>query len=225
MVGAGIFVLPGVAANAAGPVVSFVAGGLIAMVNALSVSELGTAMPRAGGGYYYINRSLGPIGSIAGTGDWMGLAFASALYCIGFGQYLAVSVPLPEVAFLNPIRMCALLAGVVFVGIDFIGARETGGIRTVIVFVLLSILTAFSVAGSLSFDYATLAGDGGLAPFGTGAILPATALVFASFLGYARIATVAEELKNPGRNLPVAVIGSVGFVTVVYAVLVTTMLG
>jgi len=228
MIGAGIFVLPGVAANAAGPVVvvSFVAGGLIAMVNALSVSELGTAMPKAGGGYYYINKSLGPMfGSIAGMGDWMGLAFASAFYCIGFGQYLTVFVPLPEVAFLNPIQLGALIAGLIFVGVNYIGAKETGGVQTVIVFILLSILTVFAVAGFFSFDYATLAGEDGLAPFGTGAILPATALVFVSFLGYAKIATVAEELKNPGRNLPIAIIGSVGIVTVIYAILVTTMLG
>jgi amino acid transporter/nucleotide-binding universal stress UspA family protein len=228
MIGAGIFVLPGVAANAAGPivVVSFVVGGLIAMVNALSVSELGTAMPKAGGGYYYINKALGPMfGSIAGMGDWMGLAFASAFYCIGFGQYLAVFVPLPEVAVLNPIQVGALLAGLVFVTVNYIGAKETGGVQTVIVFVLLSILTVFAVAGFFSFDYATLASEGGLAPFGTGAILPATALVFVSFLGYAKIATVAEELKNPGRNLPIAIIGSVGIVTVIYAILVSMMLG
>jgi len=228
MIGAGIFVLPGVAASAAGPivVVSFVVGGMIAMVNALSVSELGTAMPKAGGGYYYINRALGPLfGSIAGMGDWMGLAFASAFYCIGFGQYLAVFVPLPAIPFLNPIQVGALVAGLVFVAVNYLGAKETGGVQNVIVFVLLSILTAFAAAGFLSFDYATLAGDGGLAPFGTGAVLPATALVFVSFLGYAKIATVAEELKNPGRNLPIAIVGSVGIVTVIYAVLVTTMLG
>ncbi|MFC4544409.1 amino acid permease [Halosolutus amylolyticus] len=228
MIGAGIFVLPGVAANAAGPivVVSFVVGGLIAMVNALSVSELGTAMPKAGGGYYYINKSLGPMfGSIAGMGDWMGLAFASAFYCIGFGQYLAVFVPLPEVAFLSPIQVGALIAGAVFVGVNYIGAKETGGVQTIIVFTLLAILTAFALAGFSSFDYATLTDEGGLAPFGAGAILPATALVFVSFLGYAKIATVAEELKNPGRNLPIAIIGSVGIVTVIYAILVTTMLG
>lgn len=227
MIGAGIFVLPGVAANAAGPivVVSFVVGGVIAMVNALSISELGTAMPKAGGGYYYINKSLGPMfGSIAGMGDWMGLAFASAFYCIGFGQYLAVFVGLPAIAFLNPIQLGALLAGLVFVAVNYIGAKETGGVQTVIVFILLAILTVFAIAGFLSFDYATLAGDG-LAPFGVGAILPGTALVFVSFLGYAKIATVAEELKNPGRNLPIAIIGSVAIVTVIYAILVTTMLG
>ncbi|MGM0447099.1 MAG: amino acid permease [Methanobacteriota archaeon] len=232
MIGAGIFVLPGVAVNAdggAGPivVVSFVVGGVIAMVNALSVSELGTAMPKAGGGYYYINKSLGPLfGSIAGMGDWMGLAFASAFYCIGFGQYLAVFVGLPTVPGLNAIQVGALVAGAIFIGVNYIGAKETGGIQTVIVGLLLSILAVFSVAGFFSFDYATLAGnEGGLAPGGYGAILPGTALVFVSFLGYAKIATVAEELKNPGRNLPIAIIGSVAIVTVIYAVLVTTMLG
>ncbi|WP_324663915.1 amino acid permease [Haloarcula sediminis] len=231
MIGAGIFVLPGVAVNAdsgVGPivVVSFVVGGVIAMVNAMSVSELGTAMPKAGGGYYYINKSLGPMfGSIAGMGDWMGLAFASAFYCIGFGQYLAVFVGLPAIAFLNPIQVGALVAGLVFVGVNYIGAKETGGIQTVIVSILLLILTAFAIAGFLSFDYATLVGSGGLAPSGPGTILPATALVFVSFLGYAKIATVAEELKNPGRNLPIAIIGSVAIVTVIYAILVTTMLG
>ncbi|MFW5974556.1 MAG: amino acid permease, partial [Natrialbaceae archaeon] len=206
--------------------VSFVVGGVIAMVNALSISELGTAMPKAGGGYYYINESLGPLfGSIAGMGDWMGLAFASAFYSIGFGQYLAEFVGLPTIAFLTPIQVGALLAGAVFVGVNYVGAKETGGLQTVIVFLLLAILTVFALAGFTSFDWGTVVGDGGLAPEGYGAILPGTALVFVSFLGYAKIATVAEELKNPGRNLPIAIIGSVAIVTVIYAVLVTTMLG
>ncbi|WP_256300618.1 amino acid permease [Haloarchaeobius salinus] len=230
MIGAGIFVLPGVAANTndAGPivVVSFLVGGVIAMVNALSISELGTAMPKAGGGYYYINKSLGPMfGSIAGMGDWMGLAFASAFYCIGFGQYLAVFVGLPSLAFLSPIQVGALVAGAVFVAVNYIGAKETGGVQTVIVTLLLAILAAFAVAGFFSFDYGILTSDGGLTPNGYGVILPGTALVFVSFLGYAKIATVAEELKNPGRNLPIAIIGSVAIVTTIYAILVSTMLG
>ncbi|MFD1641919.1 amino acid permease [Halohasta litorea] len=228
MIGAGIFVLPGVAAQEAGPivVVSFVVGGVIAMVNALSISELGTAMPKAGGGYYYVNRALGPMfGSIAGLGDWMGLAFASAFYSIGFGQYLSTLAPIPGVLFLNDIQIGALIAGGIFVAINYIGAKETGSIQTVIVFTLLAILGVFAIAGWLSFDYARLISEGGLAPEGYGAILPATALVFVSFLGYAKIATVAEEMKNPGRNLPIAIIGSVGIVTVIYAILVTVMLG
>ncbi|MGQ4555445.1 amino acid permease [Halobellus sp. GM3] len=228
MIGAGIFVLPGVAARAAGPVVvvSFVVGGVIAMVNALSISELGTAMPKAGGGYYFVNRALGPLfGSIAGLGDWMGLAFASAFYSIGFGQYLATLAPVPGAFILTDVQVGALVAGAAFVFVNYVGAKETGGVQTVIVSALLVILTLFAIQGWLSFDFGTLTGDGGLAPMGYGAILPGTALVFVSFLGYAKIATVAEELKNPGRNLPIAIIGSVAIVTVTYAILVSIMLG
>ena len=239
MIGAGIFVLPGVAAQAAGPVVvvSFAIGGLIAMINALAVSELGTAMPRAGGGYYYVNRGLGPLfGSITGMGDWMGLAFASAFYCIGFGGYLADDLlagtmfALPTldlgVLVLTDIQLGAVIAGIIFVGVNYIGAKETGGVQTVIVILLLAILTIFALVGWFSFDWGTLTTDG-WAPtaLGYGAILPATGLVFVSFLGYAKIATVAEEMKNPGRNLPIAVVGSVAVVTVIYTILVALMVG
>ncbi len=245
MIGAGIFVLPGVAAAEAGPavVLSFMIGGSIAMVNAFSVSELGTAMPKAGGAYYYINKGLGPLfGSISGMGDWMGLAFASAFYCIGFGGYLAtllsgVVVPIPLVGpvellptialgpfVLSDIQIGALLAGVVFVGVNYLGAKETGGVQTVIVALLLGILTIFAIVGFFSFDWGTVTTDG-FTPEGTGAILPGTALVFVSYLGYAKIATIGEELKNPGRNLPIAIIGSVAIVMVIYVILVGLMIG
>ncbi|RQG91176.1 amino acid permease [Natrarchaeobius halalkaliphilus] len=246
MVGAGIFVLPGVAAQETGPIVvlSFVIGGLIAMVNAFSVSELGTAMPKAGGAYYYINRALGPLfGSISGMGDWMGLAFASAFYCIGFGGYLAtlldgVVVPVPglgEVALLptivlgplilSDIQIGALIAGVAFVGVNYMGAKETGGIQTAIVSLLLVILTIFAVVGFFSFDWGTVMVDGTVAPLGFDEVLPGAALVFVSYLGYAKIATIGEELENPGRNLPIAIIGSVAVVMVIYVILVGLLVG
>ncbi len=252
MIGAGIFVLPGIAAQRAGPIVvlSFVIGGLIALLNALSVSELGTAMPKAGGAYYFINRSLGPVfGSISGLGDWLGLAFASAFYTIGFGQYLGEILTLPSLVLaevslpdlsivgvalledaiwivgLTDVQFGAILAGVLFVGVNYIGAKETGGIQTVIVTILLAILTVFAIVGWFSFDWGTVTGDGGVTPLGTAEILPATGLVFVSYLGYAKIATVAEEMKNPGRNLPIAIVGSVLIVGVIYTILVTLMIG
>ena len=228
MVGAGIFVLPGIAAQRAGPIVvlSFIIGGFIAVFNALSVSELGTAMPKAGGAYYFINRSLGPaFGSISGLGDWLGLAFASAFYTIGFGQYLGELLELPSILFLNNVQVGAILAGLLFVGVNYIGAKETGGIQTIIVSLLLGILTIFAIVGWFSFEWSTVTGDGGITPLGTAEILPATGLVFVSYLGYAKIATVAEEIKNPGRNLPIAIVGSVVIVGTLYTILVTLMLG
>jgi amino acid transporter/nucleotide-binding universal stress UspA family protein len=232
MIGAGIFVLPGEAAAAAGPAValSFVVGGVISLFTAMSASELGTAMPRAGGSYYYVNHALGPLfGSIAGWGNWMGLAFASAFYMLGFGEYLTTFLPIPALGLgvltLNSFQVGALVAGAVFVGINYVGAKETGAIQNVIVIVLVAILTAFSILGFLQADLSTLRP---FFPPETGeaaAVLPATGLVFVSFLGFAKITTVAEELKNPGRNLPLAVIGSVVIVTAMYGIIMVVLMG
>ncbi|WP_439026501.1 amino acid permease [Haloarchaeobius sp. DT45] len=232
MIGAGIFVLPGQAAAAAGPAValSFVVGGVISLFTALSASELGTAMPKAGGSYYYVNHALGPIfGSIAGWGNWMGLAFASAFYTLGFGEYLATFLPLPTLTLgplaLSEFQLGALLAGSAFVAINYVGAKETGKIQIVIVTLLVGILTVFSALGIMQADLSTLR------PFfpeemgGAAAVLPATGLVFVSFLGFAKITTVAEELKNPGRNLPLAVVGSVAIVTAMYAIIMVVLMG
>ena len=153
MIGAGIFVLPGQAAAAAGPAValSFVVGGVISLFTALSASELGTAMPKAGGSYYYVNHALGPLfGSVAGWGNWMGLAFASAFYTLGFGEYLATFLPLPALALgsvgLTEFQFGALLAA--FIAINYVGAKETGAVQIVIVTILVGILTLFSISDS-----------------------------------------------------------------------------
>ena len=232
MIGAGIFVLPGQAAAAAGPAValSFVVGGVISLFTALSASELGTAMPKAGGSYYYVNHALGPLlGSIAGWGNWMGLAFASAFYTLGFGEYLATFVPLPAVSIgplaLTEFQIGALLAGIAFIVVNYVGAKETGGIQIVIVTLLVGILTVFSALGFLQADVSTLRPLFPPETGGPAAVLPATGLVFVSFLGFAKITTVAEELKDPGRNLPLAVVGSVVIVTVMYAIIMVVLMG
>ena len=229
MIGAGIFVLPGEAAAVAGPAVaiSFVVGGVISLFTALSASELGTAMPKAGGSYYYVNHALGPLfGSIAGMGNWMGLAFASAFYMIGFGGFIVELVSLPTldlgVVTLSPVQIAAFVAGAVFVGVNYVGAKETGRLQNVIVITLVAILTLFSILGALNADLSTLTP---LTPKGWGAVLPGTALVFVSFLGFAKITTVAEEIKNPGRNLPLAVVGSVVIVTIMYAIIMVVLMG
>jgi len=233
MIGAGIFVLPGPAADAAGPAIalSFIIGGGIALLTALSASELATAMPRAGGSYHFINEGLGPLfGSIAGFGNWLGLAFASAFYVIGFGSYLGVLVGFvatPPTLALGPIvlseaQLGGLLGGLLFIGVNYVSTEETGNLQNIIVFGLLGILAVFSVLGALAADISTLTP---FAPAGTGAILPGTALVFVSYLGFVKITTVAGEIKNPSRNLPIALVGSVLLVTLMYAIIMTIVLG
>jgi len=229
MIGAGIFVLPGEAAAVAGPLVavSFIVGGVISIFTALSASELGTAMPQAGGSYYYVNHALGPLfGSIAGMGNWIGLAFASAFYMIGFGGFLIELVSVPSVSLgiltLTSTQVAALVAGLLFVFINYVGAKETGRIQNIIVITLVAILTFFTILGALNADFSTLRP---FAPQGYDALLPGTALVFVSFLGFAKITTVAEEIKNPSRNLPLAIIGSVVIVTVMYGIIMVVLMG
>ncbi len=232
MIGAGIFVLPGVAAAEAGPAVAlaFVLGGCISLLTAISASELGTAMPRAGGSYFFINHALGPMfGCIAGWGNWMGLAFASAFYALGFGSYVSSFAGMEPDAPINLLvtsieasQVFGLAAGALFIGVNYAGAKETGRLQNIIVITLVAILAVFMTAGIMQADMSTLRP---LAPMGWGAIFPATALVFVSFLGFAQITTVAEEIKNPGKNLPIAVIGSVVIVTVIYAVVMLVLMG
>ncbi|EFW89812.1 amino acid permease-associated region [Haladaptatus paucihalophilus DX253] len=224
MIGAGIFVLPGVAAAEAGPLVilSFIVGGGVAVLTAFSASELGTAMPKAGGAYYYINHALGPLfGSIAGWGNWMGLAFASAFYMLGFGQYVTEFLSVPSVGFLSPSQLGALVAGSLFVLVNYVGAKETGRLQNIIVVTLVGILTVFSVVGAFHADLSTLRP---FAPNGITPLLPTTGLIFVSYLGFVQITSVGEEIQNPGKNLPRAVIGSVVIVTIIYALVLLVLL-
>ncbi|MFB6108289.1 MAG: amino acid permease [Haloplanus sp.] len=228
MIGAGIFVLPGAAVARAGPLaaVAFVVGGGIALLTALSASELGTAMPKSGGAYYYVNHALGPLfGSVAGWANWMGLAFASAFYMYGFGQYVGVFLPAPGLSVgplaLSSAKVIALVGAALFVLVNYVGAKETGRLQNVIVVTLVGILAVFTLAGATHADLRTLRP---LAPNGLGPLLPVTGLVFVSYLGFVQITSVAEEIKDPGRNLPRAVIGSVLIVTVVYALVLLVVL-
>ena len=226
MIGAGIFVLPGEAILTAGSMasVAFVLGGIIAMFTALSASELGTAMPKSGGAYYYVNHALGPLfGSVAGWANWLGLAFASAFYMVGFGRYIARIFGLSGSVGVGPVsltvvKIIALVGGAFFVGINYVGAKETGRLQNVIVVILVAILAVFTLLG-------TLRAEPGNLPAATDVVttLETTGLIFVSYLGFVQITSVAEEIKDPGKNLPRAVIGSVVIVTVIYALVLVIM--
>jgi amino acid transporter/nucleotide-binding universal stress UspA family protein len=226
MIGAGIFVLPGEAILNAGSFASvvFVLGGVIAMFTALSASELGTAMPRSGGAYYYVNHALGPMfGSVAGWANWLGLAFASAFYMVGFGRYIARIFGLAGSVGSGPVsitvvKLIALVGGGCFVAINYVGAKETGRLQNVIVVLLIAILTVFTLLGTLRAEPSNL-------PPATDVVttLETTGLIFVSYLGFVQITSVAEEIKDPGTNLPRAVIGSVVIVTVIYALVLVIM--
>ena len=159
MVGAGVFVLPAPAFAEAGPaaVAAFVIGGFVALFTALTISELGTAMPRAGGAYYYIDDALGPLlGSVAGIGNWLGLSAATAFYLIGFGSYTGLLLPVPSIDIVvytfEPRQVVAFVGCSFFVGVNYVGTKETGMLQTAIVTVLVAILVLFVLAGMGHFE-------------------------------------------------------------------------
>jgi len=218
MIGAGIFVLPSLAAEQAGPAstVSFFFGGMVSLLAAISLSELATGMPKAGGSYYYVNRALGPFfGSIVGWGMWAGLTFASAFYMIGFGQYLLPGLG-QYVGFLAGwgelgITVAALVMAAFLTGVNYYGVKETGALQNVIVLTLVGLIIAF-----LALGFASGPAIREFNPYGWPAVAATIGTVYVTFIGFEVIATSAEEIKSPGRNLPLAMIAAVVTPTLMY---------
>lgn len=218
MIGAGIFLLAGVAVDLAGPgaIFAYAVGGLVCVLTAASAAELATGMPTSGGDYFFVSRALGPaLGAISGVGIWLSLTVAIAFYLYGLGEYLTRFLPITPL-------WGALGGGVLLTALNVIGAKESGRTQVVVVLTLLAILGVFVGFGVFQMRAENLVP---FLPFGTDPILSVTALVFVSFLGFVKIAAVAEEIRDPGRNLPRALIGSVALVTLLYILIVLVIAG
>ncbi len=224
MIGAGIFVFPGLAAERAGAAasLSFVIGGVIALLVALPASELATAMPRSGGGYFFISRGLGTApGAIVGLSLWLGLVFASAFYLVGLGQYVTAAIAEVGLALpLDPAIPLGVLFAVLLTGASIAGTENSASLQNYIVGLLLVILTVFLTYGGLDamgvFGRETV--PEAFFPKGYFPVISTAGLVFTSYLGFAQVATVAGDIKNPSRSLPIAMVGSVIVVTILYVV-------
>ena len=130
---AGFFLLPGIAFNEAGPavVLSYLIAAIPLIPAMFSMAELATAMPRAGGAYYFLDRSMGPfVGTIGGMGTWLALVLITAFALIGMGAYLRIFWPNV------PVVTLALILAVFFGIINLFGARKTGALQVIIVFAL-----------------------------------------------------------------------------------------
>ncbi|WP_181691210.1 amino acid transporter [Natronomonas sp. LN261] len=218
MVGSGIFILPGLAMKMAGPAVVFayLLAGVLVLPAALSKSEMATAMPEAGGTYLYIERAMGPLfGTIAGVGTWFSLTFKGALALVGGAPYLVLLFDLP----VTPV---ALTVAALLIVLNVVGAKQTGRMQIAIVAVMLAVMVWFIVAGAPSVESARFEGffDSGFE-----GILGATGFVFVSYAGVTKIASVAEEVENPDRNLPLGILGSLVITAGIYVAIVTVMVG
>jgi len=209
MIGAGIFVLPGIASEHAGPAaaLSFLVGGLISLATAISMAELATGMPKAGGTYYFISRAMGPyFGTIIGIGAWMALVFKGSFALVGLAEYFKQLVPIP-------ILVVAIAAGLILLWLNYRGAESSGKLQNFIVLGLFIILLGYILWGGFVADSQNL---DPFMPYGVRSVFATTGIIFVSFLGITQLAALSEEVKEPSKNLPRAFIASVSAVTLLY---------
>ena len=219
----GFFLLPSFATQIAGPavVLAYFIAGLLLIPPMLSKIELGTAMPRSGGAYYFLDRSLGPmIGTIGGLGIWLALLLKTAFALVGMSAYLQLF--LPEGTGESVYTLIALGLVLFFGGLNILGAKKTTTFQIVLVVLLLALLSWFLAAGSLSIRPANFAG---FFEQGPDNILSAAGLVFISYVGVTKVISVAGEIKDPERNLPLGLFLAVGTAITVYIVGLIVMVG
>jgi APA family basic amino acid/polyamine antiporter len=219
MIGSGIFVLPAIGFVEAGPsvIIAYLLAAVVVLPAALSKAELGTAMPESGGDYLYIERALGPLaGTVAGIGAWFSLVFKSAFALVGLGAYLSLVTPFSS----TQVTLVGVGLAVLIVTLNILGTELTGEAQALVVSVVLLGLVAYvgNTAWLASTDGVTADPSrlSGLTETAPGTVVTAAALVFVSYAGVTKIASVAEEVKDPDRNLPRGILGSLGIMAVVY---------
>ncbi len=235
MIGAGIFVLTGIAAGVAGPALVLVFGlnGLVALLTAMAYAELGSAFHDAGGGYLWVKTALpNPNGFLSGWMSWFAHAVACSLYALGFGAYFrlvlaAVGGPEVHLGWLSLEQWLAAAVVVLFTWINFRGASETGKAGNVVTVGKIAIIGVFVGAGLW-----VMARQGGwhasFQPFlrnGWGGVFAAMGLTFIAFEGYEIIAQTSEEVDNPRRNVPRAIFLSLLIVVPIYLLVAVVAVG
>ena len=210
VMGAGIFVVTGVAAGVAGPafLLGLVIAGFAASCNGLSSAQLAAKFPQSGGTYEYGNQVLNSNWGFAA--GWMFLLSklsAGGVVCVGFGSYIAQLLPGT-----NP-KVAGACAVVLLTGANYFGVKKAGKLNLMIIAITLSSLLYFIASGVHSFEWAMFTP---FAPQGWSGIMEAAALLFFAFTGYARIATLGEEVKSPEKTIPWAIIITLATSVILY---------
>lgn len=221
MVGAGIFVFPGLVAEEQGAsgIFAFLLAGVLALAVALYTAELATALPVSGGSYTVIERYLGRwAGRIVGLAQWAGLVFASAFYLAAFTDYAADILTRLDLS--APIAMShsGPVAALLLTVIIALGGRRAGGLQAGIVLTLTAALTLIFVAGlwQISAGAAGQLAPRAFLPDAPLSLVSTAAMIFTAYIGFVQIAAVGGEVRRPERNLPRSLVGSVLVVMTLY---------
>lgn len=218
MISAGIFILPGLAYAAAGPaiVLSYLLAGLLALTGMFAQAELVSAMPKAGGTYFYVTRSLGPaIGTIDGLITWFSLSLKSAFALVGMAAFVALLVPYDT-------RVVGIVLTLFFISMNLLGIKEASRVQIVNVFFLFAFLIYYIVFGCVHVDVHHFVP---FMPFGFSEVVATAGFVFVSFGGLLKVASIAEEVRNPGTIVPRGMMASIAIVMLIYLLVVFVTTG
>ena len=235
MLGAGIFVLSGVAIRNAGPatMLAFALNGLITLVTAFSFAELAAAFPESGGSYVFA-RKVFPVGGAFATGWvlWLAYLMAAALYALGFGSFLVFSIHAGSHALGHPVTLpawTALAIAIVATGLNALllarGGASAGNsvaVAKVIAFLLIVIpglyLVATAEPGAVTSNLSPFL------PHGFTGVVVAMGFTFIALEGFEVIAAVGGEVRDPGRTIPRAMFLAIGITLVIYLLLLFVIL-
>jgi len=220
MMGPGIFALPGELAALVGPlgVFVYVLMGIVTLFTALNYAELGAALPVAGGGYSMTQRTLPrPVAFLTGWFFWIGNVAACALYVVVFALTLKEWF-WPGI----PVFMVVLLVSLVFALVNLRGLSQALKVVTVMNLVELAILLGIAALGVAHFDPPNLQP---IAPMGWGGVLPGMSLIYVSYVGYELITVAAEEIIEPAKTIPRAIIITLLVAVAIYFFVVLVMMG
>jgi amino acid transporter/mannitol/fructose-specific phosphotransferase system IIA component (Ntr-type) len=239
MISSGIFILPGIAFEKAGPsiILSYFLGGILALTGTLNVIELTTAMPKAGGDYFFVTRTLGPLmGTISGVLSWFALSLKSAFAIVGISSFidgLFYGSVTP-----NDIFFISIFVTIFFMLLNIVGVDIAAKFEVTLVAILIGVMIIYIIFGSRSVDFSrytpfvssfengkikevfSLFGNNGL-----NKIVGTTSLIFVSFGGLLKATTIAEEVKNTGKNITKGMICSIITITVLYVLMLVITIG
>jgi len=219
IIGAGIFVVTGIAAGVSGPafIIGLLAAGIIATFNALSSAQLAASYPHSGGTYEYGYILINP--AFGFSAGWMFLISklaAAGVVAIGFGSYFYQLVLVS-----SPITF-SILAVILLTGANYFGIKKAGTLNLVIVSITILSLLYLVFSGILQVRPENFKP---FASFGVLGVAQAADLLFFAFTGYARIATLAEEVSEPKKTIPRAIVITIIAAVILYMAISIVAIG
>ncbi|MDD1677469.1 MAG: amino acid permease [Methanomicrobiales archaeon] len=227
IIGTGIFVLIGVAAGIAGPsvILSFIIAGFTAMLTGLSAAEISSFIHEAGGSYIYATKAFGKFpGFLVGWLKTYDYIVGTSAVSVGFAAYFAVFLGInPTVAVLTAV---ATIWPLMLTILNLRGMQEASGINAVLVLLKVSALVLFIlIGGAFLLTSGTTSNYSPFFPHGISGTLSGAAVIFFAFIGFNTVAVIAEEVRDPGKTVPRAILISFGVSTLLYIGITITAVG